>query len=96
MKEKTTYKYAVITPEGTILNMYSNKDMYSKRETAENNLKKWIEQARTGEKNSREYGLSYPEYADLCAKDAEKEKQLAEMLEACQVAKIKITLEVVA
>ena len=95
MKETTTYKYAVITPEGTILNMYSNKDMYAKRETAENNLKKWAEEARSHQKNAKAYGEAHPQYAELCAEDVKHFKAQAEMFEACQVAKIKITLEIV-
>ena len=95
MKVKTSYKYAAITPEGDILNMYSNKDMYAKRETAENNLKKWAEEARSHQKNAKAYGEAHPQYAELCAEDVKRFKAQAEMFETCRVSKIKITLEVV-
>jgi hypothetical protein len=92
---ETKFKYAAITPEGEILNMFSNKEMYSKKETAENNLKKWIEEARFHEKNSRAYGEARPEHAESCLKSAESYRVMAEKLEACWVGKIKITLEIV-
>lgn len=95
MKVETKFKYAAITPEGEILNMFTNKGMFSKRETAENNLKKWIEEARSHEKNSKIYGEYHPEYLELCLKDEEHFRKQAEMFKACRVAKIKITLEIV-
>jgi hypothetical protein len=95
MKIDTKFKYAAITPEGEILNMFTNKDMFSKKETAENNLKKWIEEAKFHEKNAKAYGESYPEYVEFCLKTEEQYRKQAEMFEACRVARIKITLEVV-
>ncbi len=96
MEIKTKFKYAFITSEGEVLNMYTNKDMFSKKETAEGNLEKWINRARRCEKNSKTYGEAHPEYLELCLKDEERYRKEAEMLEACRVAKIKISLEVVA
>lgn len=95
MRIDTKFKYAVITPEGEILNMFTNKDMFSKKETAENNLKKWIEEAKSHEENAKEYGESNPEYLEFCLKAEEQYRKQAVMFEACRVAKIKITLEVV-
>ena len=92
---KTTFKYAIITPEGKILNLYSNSDMFAKRITAENNLNKWIKEAQFHENNSRNYGLSYPEYAEISISHAESYKQQADMLETCEVKKIKITMEII-
>ena len=103
MKVETKFKYVAVTPEGEILtklknNTFTSKGMFSKKEAAESNLKEWIRAARYKEKyfNSKAFGESHPKSSDFYLRQAESFKKQAEAFEACQVAKIKITLEIVA
>ena len=101
MKVETKFKYAAVTPEGEILtklknNTFTSKGMFSKKEAAESNLKEWIRAARYNEKYFRAFGESHSESLDSYLRQAESFKKQAEAFEACQVAKIKITLEIVA
>ena len=101
MKVETKFKYAAVTPEGEILtklknNTFTSKGMFSKKEAAESNLKEWIRAARHNEKYFRAFGESHSESLDSYLRQAESFKKQAEAFESCQVAKIKITLEIVA
>jgi len=101
MKIETKFKYAAITPQGEILtklktNTFTSKGMFTKKETAESNLKEWIRTAKHNEEYLKARGKSDPESLDFYLSQAETFRKQVEIFEACQIAKIKITLEIVA